>query len=87
MPESYLTSSDMNMMADLMDEALRAGSQQIDTSANVLARLLVERFEAGTTDKESLRDVLNGPLGMSGRDDSAINRWDSEGGAIPIATK
>lgn len=84
-PERYLTSSDMNMIAGLVDEVTRADYLRTNTSANVLARLLVASFEAGTINREALRDVLRGHLGLSGRDDSPINRWDGEGGAIPVA--
>ena len=85
-PVTYLTSSDMNMIAGLVDEVTRADYQRANSSANALARLLVESFEAGTTNKEALRDVLRSQLGLSGRDDRTINRPDGEGGVIPLAT-
>jgi hypothetical protein len=86
-PETYLTSSDMNMIAGLVDEVTLADYRQANSDATVLARLLVESFEAGTTGKEALRDVLRSHLGLSGRDGSPIIRGDGEGGAIPLATK
>lgn len=86
-PETYLTSTDMNMIAGLVDEATPADYRQADSSATVLARLLVESFEAGTTSKDALRGVLRRHLGLSGRDGSPIIRGDGEGGAMPLAKK
>jgi hypothetical protein len=77
----------MNMIAGLADEVTRSDYQRANSSANVLARLLVESFEVGTTSKEALRDALRSHLGVSGHDDSPINRRDCEGGATPLAAK
>ncbi|WP_180900321.1 hypothetical protein [Martelella soudanensis] len=84
MPEGYLTSSDIKMIAGFMDEVRRKNILPDTASVIVFSRMLIRIFEARALNREELLDVLGDYLQVPDRKNSALDRWDSEGGAIPV---
>jgi hypothetical protein len=84
MSNSYLTFTDMNMIADLLEEVLGKDFRTDSESTTGAARLLIKNFEAGLMNKDALRYVLRKHLQIPYCADTALSRWDSEGGAIPL---
>lgn len=84
MSSTYITSSDMQLIEQLLVERHEThGVQTIDKETEA-ARELFRTITCGISDEETLRIVLanhfNGPAPCP--DAARLSRWESEGGAV-----
>jgi hypothetical protein len=82
MSSTYLTSDNMNLIERLLSEVREPGPASNIDREIAEARLLVGRVEQGTTNEVELRDALSRHVVRHKIMDSAIARWDGEGGAM-----
>jgi hypothetical protein len=82
MSSTYLTSDNMNLIERLLSEVRGAGPIRNFDRETAAARLLIQRFEQGMTKESELRCALSHHMGLHKIMDSALERWDGEGGAI-----
>jgi hypothetical protein len=86
MSSTYLTSDNMNLIERLLSEVRGAGLIRNLDRETAAARLLIQRFEQGMTEESELRISLSHHVGLHKIMDSALERWDGEGGAIGNAS-
>jgi hypothetical protein len=82
MSSTYLTSDNMNLIERLLSEVRGAGLIRNLDRETAAARLLIQRVEQGMTKESELRGALSHHVGLHKIMDSALERWDGEGGAI-----
>ncbi|EXL04022.1 hypothetical protein [Aquamicrobium defluvii] len=82
MSSTYLTSQDMNLVGRLLDEKRELGKLRGIERETSAARFLVRRIEQGTANEMRLRIALGRHLRLCDTQNSAVSRWDGEGGAI-----
>jgi len=86
MSSTYLTSDNMNLIERLLSEVRGPGSIRNFDRETAEARLLIGRVEGGTTSEDELRGALSHHVGLHKILDSALARWDSEGGSPGTAS-
>jgi hypothetical protein len=82
MSSTYLTSDNMNLIERLLSEVRGSAPMRNLDRETAEARLLVGRVEQGTTNEIELRDALSRHVVRHKVMDSALARWDGEGGAM-----
>ncbi|MCK9552939.1 hypothetical protein QEZ48_19515 [Aquamicrobium lusatiense] len=82
MSSTYLTPQDMNLVRRLLDEMREPGKLRGIDRETSAARFLVRRIEQGTASEMRLRIALGRHLHLYDTQNSAVSRWDGEGGAI-----
>ncbi len=82
MSSTYLTPQDMNLVGRLLDEKRELGKLRGIDRETSAARFLVRRIEHGTANEMRLRIALGHHLRLYDTQNSAVSRWDGEGGAI-----
>ena len=82
---TYLTSDNMNLIERLLCEVRGSGPNRNSDRETAEARLLIGRVERGATNEDELRGALAHHVGLRKIMDSALARWDAEGGAPGIA--
>lgn len=81
MSSTYLTSDNMNLIERLLSEVRGSGPIRNFDRETAEARLLVGRVEGGTTSEDELRGALAHHVELHKIMDSALARWDGEGGS------
>ncbi len=79
MSSTYLDATDITMISKILLEARLPGdTQDLRTAAT---RYLARRFQEGTFDEDRLRIALDQFIKKHNAMDTAVDRWDDEGGA------
>jgi hypothetical protein len=86
MSSTYPTSDNMNLIERLLREVRAPRPIRDFDRETAEARLLIKQVEQGTTNEGELRGALSHHVGLHKIMDSALERWDGEGGAIGNAS-